>query len=115
MRIHPHVERRVVGVGEAALGTVELHRRDAEVEQDRVGAEPALGELLECPRERAAQHRQLDARRQRAGERLEVRRRIGIAVDRDDLAAAAQVLREQRGVTAAAEGAIDDRVAWPYG
>ena len=115
VRIHPHVERGVVGVGEAALGTVELHRRDPEVEQDRVGAEPALGELLECPRERASQHRQLDACRQRAGKRLEVRRRVGIAVDRDDLAAAAQVLREQRGVPAAAEGAIHDRVAWPYG
>src|SRR5438876_8492836 len=33
-RVHAHVERRVNSVGEAALGPVELHARDAEVEQD---------------------------------------------------------------------------------
>ena len=33
--IHPHVERRVVGVGESALAGVDLHRRDAEVEAAR--------------------------------------------------------------------------------
>ena len=38
-RVHAHVERRVDRVREAALGPVELHRRDAEVEQDRVGAD----------------------------------------------------------------------------
>ena len=38
-RVHPHVEWRVGGVREAALGAVELHRGDAEVEQDRVGAD----------------------------------------------------------------------------
>ena len=31
--VHPHVQRRVLGVGEAAGGLVELQRRDAEVEQ----------------------------------------------------------------------------------
>jgi hypothetical protein len=44
-RVHAHVERRVGRVREAALGPVELHRRDAEVEQDRVGAHAVLGEL----------------------------------------------------------------------
>jgi hypothetical protein len=34
--IHPHVQWRVVGVGEAALGEIQLHRRDAEVEQHAV-------------------------------------------------------------------------------
>ena len=34
--VHPHVERRVVAVGEAALRFVELERGDAEVEQDAV-------------------------------------------------------------------------------
>ena len=37
-RVHPHVERRVGRVREPALGPVELHARDAEVEQDGVGA-----------------------------------------------------------------------------
>ena len=35
-RVHPHVQWRVGRIGEAALGTVELHRRHAEIEQDRV-------------------------------------------------------------------------------
>ena len=34
--VHPHVERRVLGVGEAALAQVELHGGDAEVEEHRV-------------------------------------------------------------------------------
>ncbi len=34
--VHPHVERRVVGVGEAALPGVDLHRGHAEVEDDSV-------------------------------------------------------------------------------
>ena len=44
--IHAHVERGVAGVGEAALVLVELHRRDAEVEQhavDAVDAEVGAG------------------------------------------------------------------------
>ena len=32
--VHPHVQRGVGGVGEAARGAVQLHRRHAEVEQD---------------------------------------------------------------------------------
>src|SRR2546430_5423070 len=42
-----HVERRVDGVGEAALRAIELHRRDSEVEQARVGPNAVPGELLE--------------------------------------------------------------------
>ncbi len=49
--VHPHVQRRVLGVGEAALAQVELHGGDAEVEEhrvDRVEAEllEHLGELV---------------------------------------------------------------------
>ncbi len=44
-RIHPHVERGVGGVGEAALGPVDLHRRDPDVEQDRVGLDVVRGQL----------------------------------------------------------------------
>ena len=47
--IHAHVERRVGGVGEAALGPVELHRRDAEVEQDRVGAHAVRARAARAP------------------------------------------------------------------
>ena len=36
--VHPHVERRVLGVGEPATGLVELHGGDAEVEEDPVDA-----------------------------------------------------------------------------
>ena len=43
--VHAHVERRVLGVGEAALADVELHRGDAEVEEDGVhGVEAELVE-----------------------------------------------------------------------
>ena len=49
--VHPHVQDGVLGVGEAAVGDVELHRRDAEVEQDRVDppvpqAPDRLGQLV---------------------------------------------------------------------
>src|SRR3954447_16949427 len=44
-RIHAHVERRVGGVREPALRAVELHRGDAEIEQDRVRADAVLREL----------------------------------------------------------------------
>ena len=54
-RVHPHVERRVDRVGEAALGPVELHRRDAEVEQDRVRLHVVRGQLAEDGREVAAE------------------------------------------------------------
>ena len=39
--VHPHVERRVVGVGEAALPGVDLHRGHAQVQVDDVGASAA--------------------------------------------------------------------------
>ena len=44
-RIHAHVERRVGGVREPALRPVELHRGDAEIEQDRVRADAVLRQL----------------------------------------------------------------------
>ena len=39
--VHPHVERRVDAVGEAAVGLVELQRADAEVEEDAVDGRQA--------------------------------------------------------------------------
>lgn len=49
--VHAHVERGVLGVGEAAVGLVELHGGDAQVEQDALharGAEPVehVGEFV---------------------------------------------------------------------
>ena len=49
--VHPHVERGVLRVGEAAVGLVELHGGDAEVEQDALDARDAepvehLGQLV---------------------------------------------------------------------
>ena len=46
-RVHAHVERRVVGVGEAALARVDLHRGHPEVEVDEVGLEALLLQQLE--------------------------------------------------------------------
>ena len=57
--VHAHVERRVGGVREAALRPVELHRRDAEVEQDCVRLHVVGGQLAEDERELAAQEASL--------------------------------------------------------
>jgi hypothetical protein len=40
-RVHPHVQRRVAGVGETAVVEVQLQRGDAEVEQHRVDGRDA--------------------------------------------------------------------------
>src|SRR5699024_11991046 len=50
--IHAHVQRRVLGVGEAAVDLIQLHRGDTEVEQDALHAPLAavpgghLGDLV---------------------------------------------------------------------
>src|SRR5690242_18543872 len=82
-RIHAHVERRVDGVRETALGTVELHRRDTEVEEHHVSAHAVRRELLERRRELAVQEPRLHAGA--APEALEERRDRRVAVDRDQL------------------------------
>ena len=64
--IHAHVERRVGGVGEAALGPVELHRGDAEVEQDRVGADAVRRRAARAPA-RTRRAAAAPSRRSRAG------------------------------------------------
>ena len=46
-RVHAHVERGVVGVREAALAVVDLHRAHAEVHVDEVGAHALLDQLLQ--------------------------------------------------------------------
>src|SRR5581483_9986832 len=105
-RVHPHVERRVGRVRESALGTVELHRRDAEVEQDRIRRDAVLRQLREHDAEVAAEETRLHAAA--ALEPLEIRAHRRVAVDRDQLAAAAEVADEQRRVAACSEGRVDD-------
>ena len=41
--IHPHVQRGVDGVGESAIGAVELHRRHTEIEERTVDVVDARG------------------------------------------------------------------------
>jgi hypothetical protein len=45
--VHPHVQWRVVGVGEPALPSVDLHRRGAEIEVDAVGADALVEQQRE--------------------------------------------------------------------
>ena len=108
-RVHPHVERRVVRVGEAACGVVELQRRDPEIEQHAVDGRQAetrenLGKLV------------IDGVHQ-GGARLVglqpgcgERERVGVAVDADE--AGLRVRCQQRlRVTRHAERGVDhDRV-----
>src|SRR4029453_18655522 len=91
-----------------ARGTVDLHRGNAEVEQDRVGTRAVFGELLENDGEVAAQEAALDAGL--LTEAVEVRPRGRIAVDRDQPAVSTQVRSEQRRMPAGAEGRGHDRL-----
>ena len=104
--VHPHVERGVVAVGEAALGLVELERGDAEVEQD--AERGALGVL------RRARWR---CRRRRRGRRRSGRRsgpaappartRASSSRSRPMTRAPRAALEDRLGVAAHPEGAVD--------
>ena len=100
---HAHVERPVGAEGEAAIGLVELHRRDADVEHDAVDL--SLGKFVE-PRKRSMHQLQP------AGKcRSEIRAgldRVGITIDRDDVGAGG---KQRSRVAARAKGAVDDRLA----
>ena len=104
-RVHPHVERRVVRIGEAALARVHLHRGDAQVHVEEVRAQPLRVQRRQDVGVVAGD----EARRaghlgREAGELL---RRLRVAVDADQLAARADPVRHQPGVAARAEGAVD--------
>ena len=109
-RIHAHVERRVGRVREAALGAVDLHRREAEVEQHGIRAHAVAGELREHDRVVAAQEPRLHAARGRL-HAVEVRAHGRVAVDRDELPAALEVRDQQPRMAAGAERGIDDRLS----
>src|SRR6185295_9429044 len=108
-RVHPHVERRVSRIGEATLRPVDLHRRNAEVEQDRVGTGTVIRELLEHDRKVAAQETALDAGL--LAKAVEVGARVRVAVDRDQAALAAQVGSEERRMAPRAEGGVHNGLA----
>ena len=107
--VHAHVERRVVGVREAALARVDLHRRHAEVEVDHVGFQALLGEIAQAVLEVGADEARLagDLGRQ-LGERLLGQR---VAVDRDQRPRRAEPVGDQARVAGGAERAVDRDLA----
>ena len=100
---HPHVERPVGLEGEAALGLVELHRGDADIERDAVDrVDVAVGKRLTHPGETLRHKRQaLPAR----GQRLAIPDRFGIAIESED--AGRPFVEDGLGVSARAERAVD--------
>ena len=104
---HTHVQRPVAHEGEAALGLIQLHRRDADIEDSAVQLSlAALGEGLRQSREGGAD--QLELARPCGGDRVGVRLDGRVAVQTDDLGAA---LQNGAGIAAGAEGGVDDHVA----
>ena len=105
--VHAHVERAVEAEAEAALGVVDLRRRDAEVEQHAVDLRDAeRGERRRHRRERGVVDREARIGGERgvgrgAGDRLRV------AVERDQAALRRQPLEDRARVAAAAERAVD--------
>ena len=91
-RVHAHVERRVPGIREAALATVELHRRDAEVHVDDV--DRGVGALGEHVGEVAVV--ELGGARRLAGDVAEVLGDRGVAVAGDQQAVGAEAPRPRR-------------------
>jgi hypothetical protein len=110
-RVHAHVERRVVGVGEAALPGIDLHRGHAEVEDDPVGPDAFPPQALERDDEVGAQ--EAGAAGQIGRELPPALLRGRVAVDRDQLAIRTETLGDQARVAAAAEGAVDEGLARP--
>ena len=106
--VHPHVQRGVDGVAEAAVGAVELQRGDAEVEQHALhlgDAEPVehVGEFVEDGGDEGhavGVAGGLDA----AGG---LGPRVGVAVEADQPQAGVGVEHRQR-VAGQAEGGVDE-------
>ncbi len=108
-RAHAHVERPVGAEREAAPGLVELERRDAEVEHHAIECcHPPPGEVVEQVAE--VPLREVQPARVGGGERRAAGDGVGVAVEREDGAAAVE---QRRRVAAAAEGAVEDPRARP--
>ena len=103
-RVHAHVQRSVVGVGEAALARVDLHRGGAEVEVDRVCADSLPHQHLQPLGVAGADEPHIAGDLGRKLNEPLLGKRV--AVDRDQRAGRAQALRHQARVAAAAEGAV---------
>jgi hypothetical protein len=110
--IHPHVERRVVRVGEAARPGVDLHRRHTEVQVDEVGGQTFLAQLPETGDEVGADEPGLA--RDLGRELAEALLRGGVAVDPDEHPGRPDALGDQARVAAAAEGAVDRNLTRPW-
>ena len=108
---HAHVERAGVAEGEAALGAVELHRGDADIEHDAVDRKEAgcarmRVEIGEPPLDQDQPPARLRDQGRTGFDRL------GIAIDGKHQAAA---LDDGAGIAAAAEGAVDVAAAFDDG
>ncbi|MNJ55139.1 hypothetical protein D3C77_506130 [compost metagenome] len=104
---HAHVQRPVAHEGEAALGLVQLHGRDADVEDHAV--QPGLAAVREgLGQAREGGADQLEAIREVARHGLGEGLHRRVAIQGHDLGAA---LQDGAGVAAGAEGGVDDDVA----
>ena len=103
--IHAHVERRVICVREAALRSIELERRDAQVHVDEVGAQALAGQLGERVGEVCSHEPDLTL--DLVLELLETPLGGGVAIDADEHAVHSQALGDEPCVSSTAEGAVD--------
>ena len=108
-RVHAHVERRVVGVGEAALASVDLHRGDAEVEHHDVGLEALVGELGQGVRVVHAHEARLGGSLR--GELVEALAGRRVAVHGHEQARRPDPVGQQARVAPGPEGAVHDGLA----
>ena len=119
IRPHAHVERPVVAVREAALRLVDVHRRDAEVEQDgRHGVDAGAVEHLVEGVETGLVELVGDGVAELVEDRGCERVGCGVAVDADEVGAAVAcgAGREDRsGVAAGAQRRVDVDALWGAG
>ncbi len=108
-RVHAHVQRSVIGVGEAALARVDLHRGHAEVEIDAVGPYALLGEQRERLGIAAAD--EAHGARDLVGELHEALLSLGVAVDRDECPFRPKALGDHARMSSPAKGAVDRQLA----
>jgi hypothetical protein len=109
---HPHVERPVGLEGEAAVGLVELHRGDADIEGHPVDlVNVAGGKRLAHPGETLRNKRQ--APPARSGQSLAILDRFGIAIESDD--SGRPFIQDGLAVAAGAERAVDMGLAGGHG
>ena len=102
---HAHVERAVVAEREAALGLIELHRRDAEIEHDAVDRRDGRDCARPCSRSEKRSSTSVSRPCAASTSSSAARDRVAVAVDADDARAAAA--QDRARVAAGAERAVD--------